>query len=926
MRFGVLGPVTAWTDEGAAVRIPDRKVRALLADLLLHAGRPVSVATLIDDLWGDELPANPTATLQTRVSQLRRALDEAEPGARDLVRTRAPGYEIAVPAEAVDAGRFRALAARARQTGTPRMRAATLADALTLWRGPAYADVAEDAFARATVDRLDEERLAVQEAYAEARLELGEHDQLVAELSELVTRNPLRQRLRAVQMRALHRAGRQAEALETYNDLRHRLADELGLDPSADLTALHKRILDGEPAPSPPRKSTNLPAAVTDLIGRSAAVDDVVAKLESARLVTLTGPGGVGKTSLALAAAHRGPTDAWLVELSPLAPGAGAPEVAAAVSAAAGARGADALVVLDNCEHVIEAAAEVAADLLRNESGLRILATSREPLALAGEHRWPVPPLTLPDSAADAADSAAVQLFTARATAADPTFRLTPDNVDAVVALCRRLDGLPLALELTASRVSALDVHDLVDRLDDRHRQRGRPDRQQTLSAVVEWSWDLLSPPEQAVLRRLAPHPGGCTLAAAEAVCAGAGAGAGAGTGTGTGVGAGAGVPVADVAELLGRLVDRSLLVRIDGTAGSRYRLLETIRVFADAKLVEAGEADVVRRRYEQYFAGLAQRAEPRLYGHSELFAYLGGLYQGSRADRRRDQDGRRETVVSRDGTPIAVETYGDGPTIVLVGGALNDRRTFVPLARHLAPRFTAVTYDRRGRGDSGENFPYAVEREIEDLAAVVAAAGGEAYALGVSSGAVLAAEAAAYGVPIRGLFLVEPPFILDDSRPAMPADFADRLRALVADGRPGDAMELFLTTAVEMPTEVVAPMRTAPMWKDLEALAPTLAYDIEIMGDFRIPAHWATAITVPTLVIDGGESLSWRRTTAQIVADLLPAGRRLTMDGQPHDVEPEVLGPIVEEFVSRGPRSTGQGSAARMARSARSGPAASPT
>jgi hypothetical protein len=185
------------------------------------------------------------------------------------------------------------------------------------------------------------------------------------------------------------------------------------------------------------------------------------------------------------------------------------------------------------------------------------------------------------------------------------------------------------------------------------------------------------------VLRRLAPHPGGCTLAAAEAVCAGDG------------------VPVAHVAELLGRLVDRSLVVRVDGTSGSRYRVLETIRDFARTKLAAAGEEDVVRRRYERYFAGLAQRAEPRLYGHSELFAYLGGLYHGVRPDRMRGPDHRYETVVSRDGTPIAVEVYGSGdgggPAVVLVGGALNDRRTFVSLTRHLASRFTAVTYDRGG-------------------------------------------------------------------------------------------------------------------------------------------------------------------------------------------------------------------------------------
>jgi predicted ATPase/DNA-binding SARP family transcriptional activator len=895
MRFGVLGPVAAWTDEGSPVAIPDRKVRALLADLLLHAGHPVAVPTLIDDLWGDELPANPTATLQTRVSQLRRALADAEPAARDLVRTRAPGYVIEVSAEALDAGRFRALAARARQTSAARMRAATLADALTLWRGAAYADVAGHAFARAAIDRLDEERLAVQEAYAEVRLELGEHGELVAELAELVAGNPLRQRLRAVQMRALYRAGRQAEALDSYADLRRRLADDLGLDPSAELAALHNAILAEDPALAPPKPAprSNLPAVVTELVGRGAAVDDIVARLASARLLTLTGPGGVGKTSVALAAARRAgdtyPDGIWLVDLTPVDAGAGTERVAAAVRAAAGEESLGdrrVLLVLDNCEHVVDAAAEVSARILREAPGARILATSREPLAVAGEHRRPVPPLDLPSSDADpqrAAGYSAVQLFVARATAADPAFRLIADNVGGVVELCRRLDGLPLALELVAGRMSTMDVRDLVDRLDDRHRQRGVPRRQQTLSAVMEWSWELLSAPERAVLRRLAPHPGGCTLAAAEAVCAGDG------------------VAVADIAELLGRLVDRSLVVRLNGTSGSRYRLLETVRTFCLARLAEAGEVDAVRRRYERYFHGLARHAEPRLYGHSPLFAYLGGLYRDGAARPARAPAQPRmlhRTVSSADGTPIAMEVYGAGPAVVLVGGALNDRKTFLPLARRLAARFTAVTYDRRGRGDSGEVPPYRVEREVEDLAAVVAAIGGEAYALGVSSGAVLAAEAMTRGVPIAALVLVEPPFILDDSRPAMPPDFADRLRELVAEDRYGDATELFLTTAVEMPAEVVAPMRSAPMWKELEALAPTTAYDVILMGDFRIPPHWASAVTVPTLVVDGGESLQWRRNTAQAVADMVPRGRRVTMDGHPHDVNPEVLGPIVEAFL----------------------------
>ncbi|TCC53107.1 hypothetical protein E0H75_05115 [Kribbella capetownensis] len=880
MRFGVLGPVTAWTDDGQAVRIPDRKVRGLLADLLLHAGRPVAVTMLIDDLWGDELPGNPTATLQTRVSQLRRALEDAEPGARELVQTGPAGYLIAVAPEAVDSGRFRALATRARQTGSARMRAATLADALTLWRGPAYADVAQEAFARATIDRLDEERLAVQEAYAEARFVLGEHEELVAELAELVARHPLRQRLRAVQMKALHRSGWQAEALESYADLRVRLRDELGLDPSAELVALHQEILTEEPSAKAPAKS-NLPAELTELIGRDPAVGEVVEQLESARLVTLTGAGGVGKTSLALAAARRAdsPDGVWLVELAALEPGA---EASALVRETV-EPGGDVLVVLDNCEHVIESAAEVATELLRSP-GLRILATSREPLGIAGEHRRPVPPLELPTAGNDAAGSPAVQLFVARAEAADPRFRLTADNTDAVVALCQRLDGLPLALELAASRVGAMDVHDLVDRFDDRYRQRGLPDRQQTLSAMVEWSWDLLGEPERAVLRRLAPHPGGCTLAAAEAVCAGDD------------------VPVAEVAELLARLVDRSLVVRVDGTSGSRYRLLETVRAFCLQRLEEAGELEATRRRYERYFEGLAQHTEPRLYGHSDLFAYLGGLYGESTPQRAPSTAALRpriETVVSRDGTPIVVEVYGgSGPAIVLVGGALNDRRTFIPLAKRLADGFTVATYDRRRRGDSGDVQPWAVERELEDLAAVVDVVGGSAYALGVSTGAVFAAEAAAQGVPISGLLLIEPPFILDDTR-SVPVDLASRLQELVAQDRYGDATELFLVTAVEMPAEVVAPLRNAPLWKDLEALAPTLAYDTLLMDDFTIPAHWATTITVPTLVIDGGQSREWRRNTAQIVADLLPQGRRLTMDGQPHDVDPEVLGPIVAEFIA---------------------------
>jgi pimeloyl-ACP methyl ester carboxylesterase len=230
------------------------------------------------------------------------------------------------------------------------------------------------------------------------------------------------------------------------------------------------------------------------------------------------------------------------------------------------------------------------------------------------------------------------------------------------------------------------------------------------------------------------------------------------------------------------------------------------------------------------------------------------------------------------------------------VGGALNDRATFAPLAEYLAAEFTAVSYDRRGRGGSGDTPPYAVAREVEDLVALSAALGGPAYGFGVSSGAVLAVEAALRGVPFAGLVLIEPPFILDGTRPPMPADFVARLDELVAAGRRGDAVELFLAEAVEMPVEVVAPMRSAPAWPALEAIAHTMAYDIAVMGDFRLPARW-TALPVPTLVVNGSVSAAWRQDAARAVAAALPRAWHRTLDGHAHEAPPAILGPILAEF-----------------------------
>ncbi|GAA3574430.1 BTAD domain-containing putative transcriptional regulator [Nonomuraea rosea] len=667
MLFGVLGPQAVWTAGGRPVRIPDLKVRALLADLLAHEGRPVPAERLIDDLWGERLPRNPVGTLHTRVSQLRRALEAAEPGGRDLVDSQSPGYRLKVSADAVDAGRFLAMTARARATSDARARAGLLADALALWRGPAYADFADAEFARPVAARLEEERLVALEEHAEVRLELGEHSLLTGELGDLVARHPLRERLRAAQLLALYRAGRAGEALAGYADLREHLADTLGADPGPELVALHTSMLRQDPAlqapaAAPARSRTNLPAAVTDLVGRAEALTRVRALVESSRLVTLTGPGGVGKTQLALEVA-RSVEDTfadgvWLVELAGLerASGGSAAAVADVVASVLGIRddvtpAADPLtrpaplerlpgkgplertagarplgrlagegplgrlagalrarrmlLVLDNCEHVVEAVAALAGALLRAAPDLRVLATGQEPLAIAGERLWPVPPLDLPAQDATPSGmktSSAVALFVARAAAAAPGFELDHDNASAIAAICRRLDGIPLALELAATRVRALGVRELADRLDDRFRvltsgRRGGPARQQTLRAMIDWSWSLLSEQEHVVLRRLAVHADGCALDAAEQVAA---------------------EPGIDVLDLLARLVDRSLVTMADSADGPRYWLLESVRDYCAERLREAGEYDELRRRHLRYYTGLAERAQPHLHGHDQ--------------------------------------------------------------------------------------------------------------------------------------------------------------------------------------------------------------------------------------------------------------------------------------------------------------------
>ena len=658
MRFGVLGPLAVWTTAGEPVVIPGLKVRTLLADLLVHEGRPVPADRLIDDLWGDDPPGNPAGALSAKVSQLRRVLEDAEPGCRNLVVRHPAGYVVRAD---TDVAAFLRLVDDAGRAEDPRVRAALLADALASWRGPAFADFGDEPFARPAIARLEEQWLTAQEDRAEVRLELGEHVQLAGELGDLLAAHPLRERLRAAHMRALYRSGRQSEALDSYQELRVLLAGELGLDPGSDLVALHRAVLSQDPAlaapgPLPDRPGTNLPASLTDLIGREEAVTGIRALLEAERLVTLTGPGGVGKTRLAIETARHltgsGPSGAvssgpasgpvasgpvasgivrdgvWLVELAALdrpgdedavhrlaetimavldvqdTSGAAGP-VTAADRLAEALRPRRLLLVLDNCEHVVEPVAELAGLLLRAAPGLRILATSQESLTLPGEVVWSVPPLEVPDRAADDIPAlertGSVRLFVARASAAARGFVLDADTAPAVVSLCRRLDGIPLALELAATRVPALGVHGLVARLDDRFRllatgHRGVPPRQQTLTAMIDWSWELLTDAERVVLRRLAVHADGCTLEAAEAVCAEDD------------------IQAADVLDLVARLVNRSLVVMVDGADGPRYRLLESVAAYCVERLQRSGEYERVRRRHLRYYAGLAELAEPRLY------------------------------------------------------------------------------------------------------------------------------------------------------------------------------------------------------------------------------------------------------------------------------------------------------------------------
>jgi predicted ATPase/DNA-binding SARP family transcriptional activator len=627
MEIRLLGRFDVLVD-GVALALGGHRQRAVLAVLALHANEVVSIDRLVEEVWGGESPETAVPTLRRYISHLRYALEE-QPASID---TRRPGYALTVDLECIDARRFEWLVEEGRQHlsfGAVDDAAAVLRSALSLWHGEPLADFAYESFARIEATRLEELRLSALELRVDTDLALGRHAKVVSELEALVAMHPLRESYRGQLMRALHRTGRRADALRVYSSGRHVLADELGLDPSTGLQQLEQAILVDDPAaeaPSPrlhTRAPGRLPAEVTSFIGRSNEVQAVAELLGRSRLVTLAGVGGSGKSRLALrVAATIGPSlpgGAWLVELGPVVDSA---VVARMVADALGVRDEPeretvdllvetvrherCLVVLDSCERLLDAIAPLVERLLAETTGVRVLATSREVLDIHAEAVFRVPTLAVPGPDADQTLEAitgydSVKLFIERASAADAAFQPGDHDVPAIAEVCRRLEGLPLALELAAAQTDMLTLRQVADRLDNRFAllTRGRrtaPPRHRTLRAAIEWSYDLLGESERLLFDRLSVFAGSFTVEVAEAVCSGGG------------------LDRADVFDILGHLLRKSLVVRVATTGPvAEYRLLDTLRDYGLERLRDRADGVRAHQRHAQFFIELAEHAGPGL-------------------------------------------------------------------------------------------------------------------------------------------------------------------------------------------------------------------------------------------------------------------------------------------------------------------------
>jgi len=616
MDFHILGPLEV-ADNGRELVIASGKQHALLAILLLHANEVISRDRLIEELWGEHPPATAAKSLQVQISRLRKALG----GGEGPIITGPNGYSIRVARGELDLERFGRLAEEGRSAlgaDDPERAAGLLREALSLWRGPPLADFTYEAFAQMEIGRLEELRLAALEDRIDADLARGRHAELVAELEALVAAHPLRERFRRQLMLALYRAGRQADALQAYRAARGKLMDEFGLEPTPELRQLEQAILTHDAAvrapAAPAARPSGLPAPVTRTIGRDGERDAVshLLRQDDVRLVTLTGLGGVGKTRLALEVARELepdlPDGAWFVSLAATAR---AEHVASTIAQAVGVTPLEGespsqaverflapkrgLLVLDNFEHLL-AAAPLVSGLLASCGALKLLATSRAALRLQPERRFPVEPLALPasDDPAEVVASAAAALFLERAESHGAELALDPQQASAVARLCRRLDGLPLAIELAAARAPLFEPSELAARLV--HAldalgtgARDAPERQRTLRATLDWSYRLLSAAEAEALGRFAVFAGGATVDSAEQV-------------TGAEL------------EALEGLVEKHLLARRAG----RLLMLETVREYASQRLDADPQAGEVHERHCRHYLALVERAEPELFTHGE--------------------------------------------------------------------------------------------------------------------------------------------------------------------------------------------------------------------------------------------------------------------------------------------------------------------
>ena len=627
LEFAVLGPIVAFRD-GQQLSLGGPRLRRLLALLLIEPGRPVPVARLIDELWDGDPPASAEASLRASVSKLRAALQT------DALSRSAAGYTLDARSDSVDAKRFEALVREGHEAlsaGRMRDAATRLGSALAIWQSEPFEGATGGALGL-EAERLTEIRLSALEGRLEAELELGRAVELVEELERLVRTHPYRERVWRQLMFALYRSGRQADALAAYGRARTRLHDDLGLEPSDELRRLEQEILRHEvpPARLGEEVRRELPTPLTTFVGRDGELAEIGHLLGETRLVTLTGVGGTGKTRLAIEAATRLTRDVTsrvvFVDLAPVTdPALVTSYVAGTLDIRENARthvvdqlvgrlrDAECLLVLDNCEHLRDACAALVTVLLTGCPAVRILATSREPLGVAGETDYPVPPLGLPPHEAEIDGlrrSEAVRLFLARAREARPRLEDTDEALAIVGGIVRDLDGLPLALELAAARAKALSLDEIAAGLADRFRflvswRRLTAARHRTLREAMDWSYDLLADDERQFLASLSVFAGGFSRAAAADVCLDGDS---------------------DRAlSLLARLVDASLVLADEQHDGMRYRLLETVRQYGAARLDEDGLTLATRSRHAAHFTEFVELAW-RQQRYVDLDAYVRSL------------------------------------------------------------------------------------------------------------------------------------------------------------------------------------------------------------------------------------------------------------------------------------------------------------